>query len=256
MGSVNSSYLRVLDDLRAQIREGVLAPGARVPSRNGIIARYGVGETAAKHALAVLAAEGLIEARPGSGSYVRTVPAPCHLEHDRPHFPGSPFGLPGPSAVVAWEHQTERVAAPPHIARRLGLADGELVTRTRYLLTADGGPVQLALSYEPVLVTGQAAVPPPEDGPFAGRGVIERMAEAGLHVDQVVETISARPAVAGESALLGIPPGATVLVAEREHRAGNRAVEIAEIAVAADRYRLRYRMAVTGGAGGQPTVAA
>ena len=40
-------YLRVLEDLRAQIRDGVLAPGARVPSRNGIMARYGVGETAA-----------------------------------------------------------------------------------------------------------------------------------------------------------------------------------------------------------------
>ena len=64
-------YLRVLADLRAQIRDGVLAPGARVPSRNSIITRYGVGETAAKHALRVLASEGLIEARAGSGCYVR-----------------------------------------------------------------------------------------------------------------------------------------------------------------------------------------
>src|SRR5579875_3709037 len=89
-------YLRVLADLRAQIRDGVLAPGARVPSRNAIIARYGVGETAAKHALAVLAAEGLIEARTGSGSFVRAAAAGRTLEHDRPHFPGSPFGL-GPA---------------------------------------------------------------------------------------------------------------------------------------------------------------
>ena len=88
-------YLRVLEDLRAQIRDGVLAPGARVPSRNGIMARYGVGETAAKHALQVLATEGLIEARAGSGSYVRQVPAVARLEHGRPHFPGSPFGLGG-----------------------------------------------------------------------------------------------------------------------------------------------------------------
>ena len=89
-------YLRVLADLRAQIRDGVLAPGARVPSRNAIMARYGVGETAAKHALQVLAAEGLIEARAGSGSYVRRIPAVRLLEHDRLHFPGSPFG-PGPA---------------------------------------------------------------------------------------------------------------------------------------------------------------
>jgi DNA-binding GntR family transcriptional regulator len=294
-GATDPVYLRVLDDLRTQIRDGALAPGARVPSRNGIIARYGIGETAAKHVLAVLAAEGLIEARPGSGSYVRMVPPPCHLEHDRPHFPGSPFGLPGtrpatssvnrhgqhtapgaalaghgpaqaghqpppgapaPSAVVAWEHQTEQVPAPRQIGRRLRLAAGELVTRTRYLLTADGSPVQLAVSYEPHLVNGQAVVPLPEEGPFAGRGVIERMREAGLEVDEVVEDISVRASAAEESALLRIPPGAAVLVVEREHRAGGRVVETADIVVAADRYRLRYRMRVTGSPDAQPTVAA
>src|SRR5580693_10323685 len=94
MGRSNSPvYLRVLEDLRMRIRDGVLAPGARIPSRNAIIARYGVGETAAKHALQVLATEGLIEARAGSGSYVRKIPAVRTLEHDRLHFPGSPFGL-------------------------------------------------------------------------------------------------------------------------------------------------------------------
>jgi GntR family transcriptional regulator len=81
MGASNDPvYLRVLEDLRDQIRGGTLAPGARVPSRNGIIARYGVGETAAKHALQVLAAEGLIEARAGSGSYVRRLPTAAPLD--------------------------------------------------------------------------------------------------------------------------------------------------------------------------------
>src|SRR6266581_875311 len=69
--STDPVYLRVLEDLRSQIREGVLPPGARVPSRAAIMTRYGVGETAAKHALAVLATEGLIESRPGSGSYAQ-----------------------------------------------------------------------------------------------------------------------------------------------------------------------------------------
>ena len=94
--STDPVYLRVLDDLRHRISSGLLEPGARVPSRNAIIARYGVGETAAKHALAVLAAEGLIEARPGSGSYVRHAPVTRYLEHGRLGHPGSPFGLAGP----------------------------------------------------------------------------------------------------------------------------------------------------------------
>src|ERR1700691_6257013 len=92
-GPTDPVYLRVLEDLRERIRGGLLPPGARVPSRNAIIANYGGGETAAKHALQVLASEGLIEARTGSGSYVRRVPAASYLDHDRLRFPGSPFGL-------------------------------------------------------------------------------------------------------------------------------------------------------------------
>ena len=274
MGASNDPvYLRVLEDLRDQIRGGTLAPGARVPSRNGIIARYGVGETAAKHALQVLAAEGLIEARAGSGSYVRRLPAAAPLEHDRLHFPGSPFGLDGrPGAAeavmagagaadaaagdgragaaraaprVSWEYQSERVPAPAHVARRLRLPDADqLVTRTRYLMSADGAPVQLATSYEPAATTAQTPVPFPEQGTFAGRGVVERMQAIGIGVDQVVEEISVRPALSAEAAVLDIPAGSAVLLIERSHRAAERTVETAEIVIAADRFRLRYRFPV------------
>jgi GntR family transcriptional regulator len=235
-------YLRVLEDLRGQIRDGVLEPGARVPSRNAIIARYGVGETAAKHALQVLATEGLIEARAGSGSYVRTVPATCHLEHDRPHFPGSPFGLAEGRAVMSWEHQTQRVRPPRPVARRLGLADESLAIMTRYLLTADGSPIQLATSYEPARLTAGTAVAFPEEGPFAGRGVAERMRAIGVVVDQVVEDISVRPCLSAEAASLQIPPGTPVLLVVRDHRAGDDAVETSEIVACADRFALRYRI--------------
>jgi DNA-binding GntR family transcriptional regulator len=279
-------YLRVLEDLRDQIRAGVLAPGARVPSRNGIMARYAVGETAAKHALQVLAAEGLIEARAGSGSYVRKLPATSHLEHDRLHFPGSPFGLTpppiagnaeaaggaqagsdhagtgaaraggangAPSARLSWEHQSERVPAPLQVARRLGLSPGELVTRTRYLLSADGSPVQMATSYEPAALTADTPVPFPEEGPLAGRGVIERMTAIGVSVDEVVEDVWVRPSTAAEAAVLGIPAGAPVLLVERAHWAAGRIVETGEIAIAADRFRLRYRFPVATAA--QPAAA-
>src|ERR1700733_6889086 len=170
-------YLRVLEDLRMRIREGILTPGSKVPSRNAIIARYGVGETAAKNALQVLAAEGLIEARAGSGSYVRLPPVSRHLEHDRLHFPGSPFGLDaaGPARMVTWQHQTEGLVPPPSPARLLGVAADALVSATHSLLIADGEPVQLATSYEPAALTEGTAVALPEEGPLAGRGVTERM---------------------------------------------------------------------------------
>jgi DNA-binding GntR family transcriptional regulator len=255
-------YLRVLEDLRERIRGGVLPPGARVPSRNAIIANYGVGETAAKHALQVLASEGLIEARTGSGSYVRRVPAAGCLEHDRLHFPGSPFGLderapdtggsgPHPARRLAWEHQTEHVVPPPYIARRLGLEPGaDRVMVTRYLLTTDAEPVQLATSYEPDRITADTPVALPEQGPLAGRGVIERMASIGIKVDEVIEEVSVRPSLRSESAALGLAAGARALVIERLHLASGEPVEAGEIVIAADRFRLRYRFGVP--VGGQP----
>ena len=252
-------YRRVLEDLRMRIREGVLEPGARVPSRNAIIANYGVGETAAKHALQVLATEGLIEARAGSGSYVRKTPAARHLEHDRLHFPGSPFGIDEagspadgmllndrPAArFVTWEHHTEHVAPPAHIARRLGAAAAAaLVTATRYLMTADGQPVQLATSYEPAGLTEGTAVALPEQGPHAGRGVIERMRSIGIEVDQVVEELSVRTCLLAEAAALAIPAGSAVIVIERLHLSGGQPVETADIVIPAERYRLRYRFGI------------
>ena len=261
--STDPVYLRVLDDLRHRISSGLLEPGARVPSRNAIIARYGVGETAAKHALAVLAAEGLIEARPGSGSYVRHAPVTRYLEHGRLGHPGSPFGLAGPVPGPAGtgpagtglagdeagprpvrEHEADRVPPPPAVARRLGLRPGSLTMQTRYVLCAGGTAVQLALSWEPVSLTAGTPVAVPEEGPLAGRGVIERMKAIGILVDQVTEDSSVRPALRAEAAVLGLPPGAPVLLVERSHLAGGRAVETADIVVAADGHRLRYRIPV------------
>jgi DNA-binding GntR family transcriptional regulator len=187
------------------------------------------------------------------------------LEHDRLHFPGSPFGLDGgpvagngaaaddgagPSQAghaprLSWEYQSERVPAPAHVARRLRLPDGDqVVTRTRYLMSADGSPVQLATSYEPAATTAQTPVPFPEQGTFAGRGVVERMQAIGIGVDQVVEEISVRPALSAEAAVLNIPAGSPVLLIERSHRSGERTVETGEIVIAADRFRLRYRFPV------------
>ena len=149
------------------------------------------------------------------------------------------------------EHQTEHVVPPPYIARRLGLEPGvDRVMTTRYLLTADAEPVQLATSYEPDRITADTPVALPEQGPLAGRGVIERLASIGIKVDEVVEEVSVRPSLRSESAALGLPAGAPALVIERLHLASGEPVEAGEIVIAADRFRLRYRFAEP--AGGQP----
>ena len=267
--STDPVYIRVVEDLRVQIREGVLPPGSRVPSRFGIMRQYGVGETAAKHALAVLAAEGFIEPRSGSGSYVRPQQEVTRLDHDVARCAASPFSFSnrpspadGPGRALpawgghgeqtqpdgngqalppSWEYQCDRIQAPPHVVRRLRLQGDAGVTRTRYVLRHGSSPIQLATSYEPLQLTAGTPVQHPEEGPLASRGVTARMAAIGVQVDEVVEEISARPPLSGEAAALEIPAGARVIHVERTHLAAGRPVETCDIVVAADHYRLRYR---------------
>ena len=70
------AYLRVADDLRSKILNGVLAPHTRLPSQARIRRDYGVSDTVALEARKVLMAEGFVEGRSGSGTYVRERPEP------------------------------------------------------------------------------------------------------------------------------------------------------------------------------------
>ena len=70
------AYLRVAGDLRQKIVDGSLPPHTRLPSQARIRAEYGVSDTVALEARKVLMAEGLVEGRSGSGTYVRERPEP------------------------------------------------------------------------------------------------------------------------------------------------------------------------------------
>ena len=70
-GSSVPPYRQVANELRARIESGDLAPGARVPSITTLMQEYGIARNTARHALVVLADEGLIEVTPGWGSFVK-----------------------------------------------------------------------------------------------------------------------------------------------------------------------------------------
>src|SRR5437868_1493463 len=73
------AYLRVAGDLRKKIVDGLLPPHTRLPSQARIREEYGVSDTVALEARKVLIAEGLVEGRSGSGTYVRERPVPRRI---------------------------------------------------------------------------------------------------------------------------------------------------------------------------------
>lgn len=63
-------YEDVADRLAADIRAGRLAPGERLPSERDLARRLAVGRASVREAIAALQVAGMIETRPGSGSFV------------------------------------------------------------------------------------------------------------------------------------------------------------------------------------------
>lgn len=65
-------YAQVADVIRQEIEQGVLAPGAKLPTHQQLAAQYEVSIGTIKRALGELQGAGLILSRQGQGAFVRT----------------------------------------------------------------------------------------------------------------------------------------------------------------------------------------
>jgi DNA-binding GntR family transcriptional regulator len=242
------AYLRVAGDLRRKILDGTLPPHARLPSQARIRSDYGVSDTVALEARKVLMAEGYVEGRSGSGTYVRERPVPRPVV--RSGF--RPTGAPSPyrqeqadeASKGTWESHTVQEDASPQIAQRLAIAPGDRVMRTHYLFRTEGEPSMLSTSWEPLALTARTPVLLPEEGPVGGQGVVPRMAAIDVVVDHMAEEVGARPGLAEETALLGGVPGHIVIEIRRTYFASGRPVETADVVLPADRFRAVYHLPV------------
>ena len=95
-------YRQIHAGLRAQIEGGALPPGRRLPSSRQLARDLGVSRITAAAAYAELEAEGLVEGRTGSGTYVAAPWAPVG-----PRAAGPPA-----ASLPRWQAAIERAAAP------------------------------------------------------------------------------------------------------------------------------------------------
>ncbi|WP_228638166.1 GntR family transcriptional regulator [Microtetraspora sp. AC03309] len=243
MANSDPVYLRVVEDIRRQIVDGTLPPGAPIPSRHQITRKYSVGETAARHALRVLAHEGLIVGRVGSGHRVREKPTLLPLYRSR--LPDTLATLPsdvqGGGYRPTWSWRSELSEAPPEIAQRLRLGHGSQVTKVWHVVRGDGRPIQLATSYELVEFSQGHG---PDEGTAERRSVLERMAVSGTKITEITESVHIRVPQPIESDLLELPAGVQVMHVERTHWTGDRPVETSDIVIPGDRFRLVYGIPV------------
>lgn len=241
-----AGYQRVADAFRERITDGNWPPGHRLPSRTQLGAEFGEGENVIRKAQETLISEGLLEGRPGAGTYVRAPRPRLHMR--RCPAPGTPPVPLAPAGVSTWDaHSTAKTPAPADIAARLAITAGDPCVRTEYeFLDAHRQPVMTATSWEPMALTGGTVVVLPDGGPLAGRSVPDRMAHLDITITRTTERPRPLQVDRDQAQKLGVPAGTLATLIERTfYDSDDRPVETADLLVPANRWDIDYDITLT-----------
>src|SRR3954451_13050760 len=75
-------YEQIAERLAAVIRYGLLAAGGRLAGERELARRLEVSRASVREAIGALQVQGVVETRPGAGTFVAAVPPPVHDAHD------------------------------------------------------------------------------------------------------------------------------------------------------------------------------
>ncbi|WP_226350988.1 GntR family transcriptional regulator [Pseudonocardia sp. ICBG601] len=242
-------FAQIADTLREQIRSGVLAPGAKLPSEPDLVAQFKVNRNTARRALAELQQEGLIDSKRGIGSFVREVAPVLALRNDR--FSRSARAA-GKGALAAeaealgltWQSEDqspiETVTVSSEIAEVIGEATA--VVKRRRMWVA-GVPTQLADSYIPASVDAQIGYSAGQTAPGGIYGLLEAN---GFPLARFREELMSRQARPEEAVALHLPTGAPVTALVRHAITGDgRVVEYFDSVAAGGLHRYVYEFDAT-----------
>ncbi|HLU59885.1 MAG TPA: GntR family transcriptional regulator, partial [Pseudonocardia sp.] len=151
LGSRTSLARRLAEDVRARIMSGEYAPGERLPSEAELVRRYEVSRVTVRTALRTLEAQGLVDIRHGTGSFVsdfgtgiraglQELRSISETIREMGHEPGMEC------------HKRERRPATAVEATKLGIPKGAEVLAVERMILADGEAV--AYSYDAVPLEG------------------------------------------------------------------------------------------------------
>lgn len=226
-------YRLLAERIRAQIVDGTLKAGDRLPSEAELCAEHGVSRGTVVKAIGELVGQGLVNRRQGSGSYV----ASRSLHRKAGHL------LSFTDSVRLDGHRTHqrlieyRATRAPE-ARQFAINEPAMtLRRLRYV---DDTPCAIHSSCIPVSVCNRVAVlrdGADESAHAADFSLYRSLAEAGLAIHQARERVTARLADADECALLEIgQPSAVIVVMRLSHAENGELVEAVEAVYRSDYY--------------------
>jgi GntR family transcriptional regulator len=217
-------YRHIADDLRAKISHGELAPNAKLPTEGELSEQYEASRNTVREAIRRLTDEGLLESRPGQGTFVarKVDPFVTVLTAD----PKTGFGGGDTAAYlseVSSHHREPRNSDPrvavvpvsPEVAPLLDVPLGsQVVTRSqdRYI---DGIPwsVQTTFYLFEFITKGASELLMARD---IDDGAVKYLADTiGVRQSGYRDWITGRLATEEEQSFFGIGHNAAVFVASR-----------------------------------------
>jgi GntR family transcriptional regulator len=211
-------YQQIADDLRKQIDDGALAPGSQLPTEIELRERYGASRNTIRDAVKRLSSQGLIETKPGQGTFVttRTDPFVTVLTVDADELSVGE-GATYLSKVDAENRKASTTTpkvevqpAPTVIAARLRVAPGTQVISRHQQRFIDRLPWSLQTSFYPMefFTRGASRLLTAED---IVEGAVRYLGKAiGLEQIGYRDWITARSSDNNEQTFFRIPHDSTV----------------------------------------------
>ncbi|MGH9683563.1 MAG: GntR family transcriptional regulator [Candidatus Acidiferrales bacterium] len=196
------AYKRIQNQIRERIEEGHLRPGDVVDSEREMAKRHKVSLMTARHALADLAREGLVERRHGAGTFV--APPKIHFNKLMSYTEQmASRGLATRSKIVGAIESCKE----PEIAARLALPPTSNLIKMERVRQAASEPFALETCYLSADEFAKLAQAPLERGSLFA--TLER--EYGVEIAYADEEIDATAADMRTAELLDVPRGSPLM---------------------------------------------
>jgi GntR family transcriptional regulator len=228
-------YYQLAESLRERILTGQLAPGVQLPSERELSEEAGISRMTARQGLAYLEREGLLEVKPGIGTFVV---AP-KLTHDPLHLLGFTEEIIRQGGAPSSQVLEQALTLPTRrVAAGLQLEPNELVVKIARLRLSQGLPLLLETVY-----LAARLCPGLETADLTGRSLYAILEQHyRLQLARAQQTIEATVANAYESELLGVEPGASMLLLEGvTYSVDERPVEYFKAVYRGDRFKFAIR---------------
>ncbi|MDL2403367.1 GntR family transcriptional regulator [Rhizobium mayense] len=229
--------------LREQILRGEVAVDARLPSEPALAQEHSVSRVTVRRALDKLASDGMIERRPGSGTFVSagktSMPVVADLSNVLTHLVemGRKTGV----RLISFAY----VNATPAMAEELRLDPGERLQRSVRVRLIDGQPFSYLVTHVPERIGMSYS-----EADLASTPLLELLERSGLVAERATQVVGATLAGPEAADALDLDIGAALLTMTRVvFESSGRGIEHLQALYRPDRYSFHMDLERTGSDG-------